>query len=214
MNTEKRKNANNDFDKDPYKLMNNVVYGKTMENVRKHRIIKLVNKDKEINQLVSERNYHATKWFSENLLAIEMKKTSVKMNKPIYLGLAILSLSKILMYDYWYNEMKPKYEDRIKLCYMDTDSFIMHIKTEDFYEDIAVDVERKYDTSNYTVERPLPMGKNKKVIGMMKDELGGKIMKEFIGLRPKCYSYLTEDGNVDKKSKRNKKMCDKKRNYV
>ena len=214
MNTEKRKNANNDFDKDPYKLVNNVVYGKTMENVRKHRIIKLVNKDKEINQLVSERNYHATKWFSENLLAIEMKKTSVKMNKPIYLGLAILSLSKILMYDYWYNEMKPKYEDRIKLCYMDTDSFIMHIKTEDFYEDIAVDVERKYDTSNYTVERPLPMGKNKKVIGMMKDELGGKIMKEFIGLRPKCYSYLTEDGNVDKKSKRNKKMCDKKRNYV
>ena len=214
MNTEKRKNANNDFDKDPYKLVNNVVYGKTMENVRKHRIIKLVNKDKEINQLVSERNYHATKWFSENLLAIEMKKTSVKMNKPIYLGLAILSLSKILMYDYWYNEMKPKYEDRIKLCYMDTDSFIMHIKTEDFYKDIAVDVERKYDTSNYTVERPLPMGKNKKVIGMMKDELGGKIMKEFIGLRPKCYSYLTEDGNVDKKSKRNKKMCDKKRNYV
>ena len=165
------------------------------------------------NKLVSEPNYHIVKWFSENLLAIEMKKTSVKMNKPIYLGLAILSLSKILMYDYWYNEMKPKYEDRIRLCYMDTDSFIMHIKTEDFYKDIANDVEKKYDTSNYTVERPLPMGKNKKVISMMKDELGGKIMKEFIGLRPKCYSYLTDDGKIDKKAKGTKK-CVIKKNYV
>ena len=105
--------------------------------------------------------------------------------------------------------MKPKYGDRIRLCYMDTDSFIMHIKTEDFYKDIADDVEKKYDTSNYTVERPLPMGTTKKVIGIMKDELGGKIMKKFIGLRPKCYSYLTDDGNVDKKSKGTKKMCDK-----
>ena len=143
-----------------------------------------------------------------------MKKISVKMNKAIYLGLTILSLSKILMYDYWYNEMKPKYKNKIRLCYMDTDSFIMHIKTEDFYKDIADDVERMYDTSNYTVERPLPMGENKKKIGFMKDELGGRIMKEFIGLRPKCYSYLTDDGNVDKKSKRNKKMCDKKRNHI
>ena len=90
------------------------------------------------------------------------------------------------MYDYWYNEMKPKYEDRLRLCYMDTDSFIMHFKTEEFYKDIANDVEKKYDTSNYTVERPLPMGKNKRVIGIMKDKLGGKIMKEFIGLRSKC----------------------------
>ena len=138
------------------------------------------------------------------------EKTSVKMNKPIYLGLSILSLSKILIYDYWYNEMKPKYEDRIGLCYMDTDSFIMHIKTEDFYKDIADDVEKKYDTSNYTVERLLPMGNNKKVVGMMKDELRGKIMKEFLGLRPKCYSYLTEDGNVDKRAKGTKKCVIKK----
>ena len=109
----------------------------------------------------------------------EKEKTSVKMNRSIYLGLAILSLSKILVYDYWYNEMKRKYEDRIRLCYVDVDSFIMHIKTDDFYKDIADDVEKKYDTSNYTVERPLQMGKNTKVIGMMKDELGGNIMKEF-----------------------------------
>ena len=142
MNTEKRKNTKNDFDKGLYKLMNNGVYGKTMENVRKHRIIKLVNNDKKRNKLVSEPNYHTKKWFPENLLAIEMKKTSVKMNKPIYLGLAILSLSKILMYDYCYNEMKPNYEDRIRLCYVDTDSFIMHVKTEDFHKDIADDVEK------------------------------------------------------------------------
>ena len=130
--------------------MNNAVYGKTMENVRKHRIIKLVINDKKRNKLVSEPNYHTTKWFSENLLAIEMKKT-VKMNKPIYLGLAILSLSKIKIYEYWYDEMKPKYGGRIGICYMDTDSFIMHIKTQDVYKDIADDVEKKYDTSNYTI---------------------------------------------------------------
>ena len=117
---------------------------------------------KKRNKLVSEPNYHTKNWFSENVLATEMKKTSVKMNKPIYLGLAILSLSKIKMYEYWYDEMKPKYGDNVKLCYMDTESFIMHIKTEDCYKDIADDVEKKYDTSNYTVERPLPMGKNKK----------------------------------------------------
>ena len=118
------------------------------------------------------------------------------------------------MYEYWYDEMKPKYGNRIRLCYMDKDSFIMHIKTADFYEDIAKDVEKKYDTSSYTVERPLPMGMNKKVIGMMKDELGGKIMKEFIGLRPKCYSYLTDDGKIYKKAKGTKKMCDKITYYV
>ena len=187
--------------------MNNAVFGKTMENVRKHRDIKLVTNDTKGNKLVSEPSYHRTKWFSENLLAMEMKKTVIQANKAIYLGLAI---SKTRMYEYWYDNMKTKYGDNIKLCYMDTDSFIMHVKTEDFYEDIANDVEKNYDT----IERPLPMGKNKKVIGLMKDELGGKIMKECIGLRPKCYSYLTDDGNVDKKAKGTKKMCDKKSNYV
>ena len=143
MNTELRKNATNDFDKNFFKLMNNAVYGKTMENVRKHRDIKLVNNDTKRNKLVSEPNYRTTKWFSESLLATEMKKTLVRMNQPIYLGLAILSLSKTLMYEYWYDEMKPKYGDRIRLSYMNTDSFIMHIETEDFYKDIAKDVEKK-----------------------------------------------------------------------
>ena len=146
-----RKQAKNDFEKDFFKLMNNAVFGKTMENVRKRRDIKLVTIDKRRNQLVSEPNYHTTKWFSENLLAIEMKKTNVKMNNPVYLGLSILEISKALMYEFWYDYMKPKYGDDIKLYYMDTDSFIMHIKTEDFYKDIADDVEKRFDTSNYEV---------------------------------------------------------------
>ena len=205
MNTKHRKNAKNDFEKDFFKLMNNAVFGKTMENLRKHRDVKLVTTDTRRNQLVPEPNYHTTKWFSEIVLAIEMKKTKVKMNKPIYLGFSMLEISKILMYEFWYDYMKPKYGKNVKLCYMDTDSFIMHIKTEDFYKDIADDVEKRFDTLNDQVDRPLPTGKNKKVIGLMKDELGGKIMKEFVTLRPKTYSYLTDDCEEDKKAKGTKK---------
>ena len=190
MNIELRKHVKNDFEKDFYKLMNNALFGKTMENVKKHRDIKLVTTNKRRNQLVSEPNYHKTKWFSENLLAIEMKKTNVKINKPVYLGLSISEISKTLMYEFWYDYMKPKYGDNIKLCYVDTDSFIMHIKTEDFYRDIANDVEKRFHTSNYECDRPLPTGKNKKMIGLMKDELGGKIMTEPIALRPKTYFLL------------------------
>ena len=106
--------------------------------------------------------------------------------------------------------MKPKYDNNVKLCYMDTDSFIVNIKTNDFYEDIANDVENRFDTSNYEANRPLPMGKNKKFIGLMKDELGGKIITEFVTLRPKTYSYLTDDGKEDKKAKGTKKCVIKK----
>ena len=134
-----------------------------MENVKKHRDIKLVTTDKRRNQLASEPNYHTTKWFSENLLAIEMKKTKVKMNKPVYLGLSILEISKTLMFEFWYDYIRPKYTDNVKLCYMDTDSFMMLIKTEDFYKDIADDVEKRFDTSNYEVYRSLSIGNNKKV---------------------------------------------------
>ena len=118
-----------------------------------------------------------------------MKKTKVKMNKPIYLGLSILEISKTLMYKFWYDYMKPKYNDNVKLCYMDTDSFIMNIKTNDFYKDISNDVENRFDTSNYEVNtsetsalarRPLRTGKNKKIIALMNDELGGKIITEFV----------------------------------
>ena len=203
MNTELRKQAKNDFEKQ----MNNV-FGKIMENVKKHRDIKLVTTDKRRNQLVSEPNYHATKWFSENLLAIEMRKTEVKMNKPVYLSLSILDISKIVMYEFWYDYIKPKYGDNMKLCYTDTDSF--NIKTEDFYEDIADDVKKRFDTSNYEIDRPLPTGKNEKVIGLMKDELGGKIMTEFIALRSKTHAYLMDDNSEVKKAKGAKKCVIKK----
>ena len=113
------------------------------------------------------------------------------------------------MYEFWYDHMKPKYNDKVKLCYMDTDSFIMSIKTNDFYKDIAIDVEKRFDTSNYELNRPLPTGKNKKVIGLMKDELG-KIITEFVTLRPETYSYLTDDGKEDKKAKETKKCVIKK----
>ena len=207
MNTKLRKEAKNEFEKDFFKLMNNSVFGKTMENVRKHRDIKLVTTDVKRNKLVSEPNYHTTKRFSENLLAIEMKKTKVKMNKPVYLGMSILDISKTFMYKFWYDYIKPKYEDRAKLCYTDTDSFIIHIITEDFFEDISNDVEVWYDTSNYDEndKRPLPIGKNKKVIGLFKDELGGKIIKEFCAPRAKTYSYLMGDDSEVKKAKGTKK---------
>ena len=163
INTAYRKKAKDESEKDFFKLMNNAVFGKTMENVRKHRDIKLVTTDEKRNKLVSEPNYHTTKHFSENLLAIEMKKTKVIMNEPVYLAMSILDISKTLMYEFWYDYIKPKYEDKARLYYMDTDSFVMHIKTEDFYKDIADDVERWFDTSNYDEndKRPFPIGKNK-----------------------------------------------------
>ena len=141
-----------------------------MENMRKHRDIKLVTTERRRNYLVSEPNYYTTKIFNENLLEIEMKKNQITMNKPVYLGLSILDMSKTKIYDIWYDY--TKYGDKSKLCYIVTDSFIVHIKSEDIYKDISDDVEKWFDTSNCEVDRPLPMGKNKKVIGLLKDELG------------------------------------------
>ena len=205
VNTELRKKATNDFEKDFFKLMNNAVFGKTMENVRKHRDIKLVKTDKKRNKLVSEPNFHTMKLIDNNLAIIEMRKVKVKMNKPIYLGLSILDISKITMYEFWYDYVKIKYEDKARLCYMDTDSFVVNIKTKDFYKDIAENVKERFDTSNYTFDRPLPTGVNKKVIGLMKDELGGDIYSEFVALRPKAYSYITNDFIEMKKAKGTKK---------
>ena len=168
-----------------------------MENIGNHRDIKLVATDKKRSKLVSEPNCHTINLISEDLSIIEMKKTKIKMNKPICLGLPILEISKILIYEFWYDFMKPKYANNAKLCYTDTDSFIINSKRNDFYEDIASDVENRSDTSNYEVNRPLPMGKNKKVIGLMKVELGRKIITEYVTLRPKTYSFLTDDGKED-----------------
>ena len=206
MNTRLRKDAKNDFEKDFFKLMSNAVFGKTMENITKHRDIKLVISDKRRSILVSEPNYHTSKHISEDLMIIEMKQVEVKMNKPIYLGQAILDISKTLMYEFWYDYIKPKYEDKARLCYMDTDSFVINIKTEDFYNDIASDVEKWFDTSKYdkNYKRPLPIGINRKVIGKFKDELEGKIMTEFCALRAKAYVYKLYDTEC-KKAKGTKK---------
>ena len=125
------------------------------------------------------------------------------MTKPIYLGLSILDISKTLMCEFWYNYIKPKYGDKAKLCYMDTDSFVIYIETEDFYKDIAGDVKRWFDTSNYNEndKRSLPIGENKKIPGLFKDESGGKIMTEFVALRAKTCAYLMDDDSKPKKAK-------------
>ena len=139
-----------------FKLMNNAVSLKTMENVRKHKDIKLATTEKRRNCLVSELNYHTTTFFTENLLAIKIKKTEILMNKSVCLGISILELSKIIMYKFWYDLVKPKYGEKAKLCNMDTDSFIVYIKNIYIYKDIAEDVETRFDTSDYELERLLP----------------------------------------------------------
>ena len=128
------------------------------------------------------------------------------MNKPVYLGCSILELSKILMYEFWYDYVKPKYDEKAKLCYMDTDNLIVYIKTDDIYKDIAENVETRFDTLNYELERPLSKGKNKQVIGLMKDELRGKIITKFVGLRAKTYSYLIYEVAKIKKKRAQKRV--------
>ena len=182
-----------------------------MENIRKHRNIKLVTTEEKYLCTVMKPNFKSGVRFGENLMGCEMGKIKVVMKKPIYLEQAILDLSKIVMYEFHYDYMKPKFKEP-QLCYMDTDSLIYNIKTKDFYADIADDVPARFDTSGYDKKDagPLPIRKNKKVIGLMKDELGGKIMTEFISLRPNPYSYKKLDGEEDKKCKRIKKCVIKK----
>ena len=185
--------------------MNNSVFGKAMENVRNHRDIKLTTSDKRRKRLVSEPNYHSHKNFSNRLMAIEMKKTWVKLIKPLYLGMSILDISITLMYEFWYDYIKPKYGDRAKLCYTDTGNFVIHIKTKYFFEDISNDVERWFDTSNYDEndKRALPINMSKRVPGLFKNELGGKITTEVVALRAKTYAYSI-DGYDNDDYKKNK----------
>ena len=149
INTKLRTERKDNFKKDFFKKMNNTVFRKTMKNERKHKDIELVTTERRKNQLVSKPNYCTTKWFSKNWSAIEMKKIKVKMNKALYLGLSVLGVSKTLMYEFCYDYIKLKYQDNAKLIYMDTGSIFTHIKTEDFYKDVAHDVEKLYDASNY-----------------------------------------------------------------
>ena len=198
-NTKLRTAADNDFEKDFYKLMNNTVFRKTMENIRKHRNVKLIMNQEAYLKVVMKPNFKSGVLFGVNLMGCKMGKIKVVLNKPVYLGQAILDLSKIVMYEFHYSYMRQKYnDDNLTLCYMDTDSLIYSIEMNNFYKNIADDVKDRFDTSGYNSSRPLPVGLNKKVIGLMKDELGGEIMTEFVTLRPKMYVYKTGDSESKK----------------
>ncbi|XP_072039716.1 uncharacterized protein [Amphiura filiformis] len=202
-NTRLRKNANSEFEKDFFKLMNNAAFGKTLENVRNRVNVHLVNSEHKAIKLAAKPNYERCTIFDENLVAIHMKKIRLYFNKPIYLGMSILDIAKTKMYDFHYNYIKKKYGNKAKLCLHDTDSLLYEIETEDFYEDIALDVDSYFDTSNYPADHQsgIPTGKNKKVPGMFKDEAGGKQIVEFVGLRAKLYSFRMHEGNEEKRAK-------------
>lgn len=208
LNTFHRTNAKSTFEKNFFKLLNNAVYGKTMENVDKRRNVKIVNFWENVGKrlgaraLIAKPEFNSYTIFDENMIAIELNKNHSTYNKPIYLGFCILELSKWKMYDFHYDYMLPKYDSRVELNYMDTDSFIYTINTDDFYKDIAIDIDSRFDTSDYDVNNQFNIPqKNKKVLGMMKDENSGIIMREFIGLRSKMYSYITENMKEVKKAK-------------
>ena len=187
--------------------MNNSVFGKTMENIRNRVDVKLGNNRGAAEKLSAKPNFKHCTIFDENLVAIQMTRTKLTFNKPVYCGMAILDLSKTLMYDFHYGYILPKYGKNQKLLFTDTDSLCYEIQTEDFYEDISGDVEKGFDTSNFPKDHPsgIPVGKNKKVPGMMKDEAGGRIIEEFVGLRAKLYSYRVFKGKEEKKCKGIKK---------
>ena len=203
LNTELRNAAANEFEKDFFKLMNNSVFGKTVENSRNRVGIKLVNNRKQAEKLSAKPNFYHCNILSEDLAAIHVKKTKLVFNKPVYLGMCILDLSKTLMFDFYYNYIKQKYGDKAKLLFTATDSLMYEIQTGDFYKDISADVKHRFDTSDYPPNHPsgLPSGFNKKVLGMFKDEAGGKVIDKFVGLRAKLYSYKMLEGEESKKYK-------------
>ncbi|KAL4143995.1 hypothetical protein QTP88_006240 [Uroleucon formosanum] len=198
--------AKNEFEKEYFKLMNNSVYGRTMMNVRNHVDIRLCSNGSTVEKLITKPNFDRRTIFTENLAAVHMKRTQISFKQPIYIGMCVLDLSKMLMYDFYYNIIKKKYGNRVRLLYTDTDSLILEIKTNDFYQDIKINLDH-FDTSDYPKDNiyGLPLV-NKKVLGKFKDELNGKIMTEFIGLRSKLYSHRILDTEKEiKKAKGVKK---------
>ena len=203
LNTNLRTEAKNNFEKDFFKLMNNSVFGKTMENIRNRKDIKLVTSKKSALKLISKPNFKHRTIFAENLISVHMSKTKLIFNKPVYVGMCILDVSKTLMYNFHYNYIKKKYAEKALLLMTDTDSLCYELETEDFYKDISNDVETKFDTSAYPKNHPsgIKTGVNKKVIGMMKDECSGEIMEGFVGLRAKLYATKMHSGEESKKCK-------------
>ena len=203
-NTEKRKNAKNAFEKDFFKLMNNSVFGKTMENLRKRVDVRLVTDKKKLINLASKPTYVSSKIFNENLVAVHKIKESLTLNRPSYVGMCILDLSKTLMYDCHYNYIKKKYGDKARLLFTDTDSLTYEIQAEDVYQDFWND-KHLFDNSDYPKNSLYFNNTNKKVIGKFKDEACGIPITEFIGLRSKMYSYIKDNESGDKKAKGIKK---------
>ena len=193
-NTQLRMQSKTKFESDFFKLMNNSVFGKTIENIRKRTDIRLATTQEQAEKYIYKPNYTHRTTFSDDLVAIHLERTSLYMNKPVYLGMSILDLSKTLMYEFHYDYIKPKFGEKAKLLFTDTDSLMYEIETEDFYKDIAPDVQTMFDTSNYPSNHPsgIETGVNKKVIGLMKDEAGGKIITKFVGLRAKNYAFLLD----------------------
>ena len=212
-NTELRKCAANNFEKDFFKLMNNSVFGKTIENIRKRQNIQLIDDRKKAVKLSSKPNFDRCTIFDKHLIAVHMKNTEVYFNKPVYVGQAILDLSKTLMFDFHYNYIKEKYGNKAELLFTDTDSLMFQIYTDDFYKDIIPDILTKFDTSDYPPNHKsgIPTGVNKKVIGMFKDEVAGKQITCFVGLRPKLYSFRIEEDKEVRKCKGIKKNVIKKK---
>jgi len=207
LNTNLRTKASNDFEKNFFKLMNNSVFGKTMENIKKRVDVRLVTNERDAIKLASKPYYDSRTIFDENLIAMHIKRTKLVYNKPIYLGMCTLDLSKTLMYDFHYNYIKHKYDDKAKLLFTDTDSLCYEIKTDDFYKDIADDIESKFDASDYPKDHSsgIKSGVNKKVIEMFKDKAKRKQIEEFVKLRAKLYSYKISEEEDYKKCKGVKK---------
>ena len=203
-NTEKRKHAKSSFKKDFFKLMNNSVFGKTMENLRKRVDVRLVTDEKKLDKLTSKPTYVSSKIFNENLMAVHKIKEALTLNRAAYVGMCILDLSKTLMYDFHYNYIKKRYGDRAKLLFTDTDLLTYEIGTEDVYKDFWYDRER-FDNSDYPENSPYYCDANKRVIGKFKDEACCVPITEFVGLKSKMYSYvkINEKGGKTAKGVKN-----------
>ena len=214
-NTNKRKHAKNAFEKDFFKPLNNAVFGKTMENLRKRVEVKLVTNEKQLMKLTSKPTYVSSKIFNDNLVAVHKIKESLTLNRPAYVGMCILDLSKTLMYDFHYNYIKKQYDQKAQLLFTDTDSLCYEIETKDIYADLWKD-RQLFDNSYYPQDNKYFDTTNKKVIGKFKDEAASVPVTEFIGLRSKMYSNIKEDQlKVSKKilSKTQSNIMTTKKNY-